>query len=125
MSAQPAEDQPDLRSAVEVMRALQQEHGQVPSRMLAAMERLLAEADPRLRLVGRARKVSVSMPEDLTTAVQERVGRGEFSHYVTGAVARQLEVDLLGDLSALMHAKHGPVPEELLAEARLAWPDAR
>ena len=123
MSAQPAEDQPDLRSAVEVMRALQQEHGQVPSRMLAAMERLLAEADPRL--VGRARKVSVSMPEDLTTAVQERVGRGEFSHYVTGAVTRQLEVDLLGDLSALLHAKHGPVPEELLAEARLAWPDAR
>jgi hypothetical protein len=125
MDAEPAEEEPDLRSAIEVIKALQQEHGQVPSKTMAAMERMLAEAGPHLRLVGRARKVSVSMPEDLTIAVQERVGRGEFSHYVTGAVARQLEVDLLGDLSALLHAKHGPVPEELLAEARLAWPDAR
>ncbi|MFV2110484.1 hypothetical protein, partial [Micromonospora sp. LOL_015] len=33
-------------------------------------------AGRRLRLVGRARKVSVSMPEDLTIAVQQRVGRG-------------------------------------------------
>jgi hypothetical protein len=125
MGAEPAEDQPDLRSAIEAIKALQTEHGEVPSKMMAAVERMLADAGPQLRLVGRARKVSVSMPEDLTIAVQERVGRGEFSHYVTGAVARQLEVDLLGDLSAVLHGKHGPVPEELLAQARLAWPDAR
>ena len=65
------------------------------------------------------------MPEDLTAAVQRRVGRGEFSHYVTEAVARQLELDLLGELSALLEAEDGPVPEELLAEARQSWPDAR
>jgi Arc/MetJ-type ribon-helix-helix transcriptional regulator len=78
----------------------------------------------RPRIVGRARKVSVSMPEGLTAAVQRRVGRGEFSHYVTEAVARQLERDLLGDLSKTLEAEHGSVPEELLADARRSWPDA-
>jgi hypothetical protein len=32
------------------------------------------------------------MPEDLTAAVQRRVGRGKFSQYVTEAVTRQLEL---------------------------------
>lgn len=83
-----------------------------------------ATADPSaLRAVGPARKVSVSMPEDLTAAVQERVGRGKFSQYVTEAVTRQLELDLLDELSDLLTAEHGPVPEEYLAEARVAWPD--
>ncbi|MDA3627371.1 hypothetical protein [Saccharopolyspora oryzae] len=76
------------------------------------------------RSLGRARKVSVSMPEDLTAAVQRRVGRGEFSQYVTDAVAKQLELDLLAELSGLLDAEHGELPEELLAEARTAWPDA-
>lgn len=72
---------------------------------------------------GAARKVSVSMPEDLTTAVQRRVGRGKFSQYVTEAVSRQLELDLLAELSELLASEHGPVPEKYLAEARAAWPD--
>jgi Arc/MetJ-type ribon-helix-helix transcriptional regulator len=72
---------------------------------------------------GAARKVSVSMPEDLTAAVQRRVGRGKFSQYVTEAVSRQLELDLLAELSELLASEHGPVPEEHLAEARAAWPD--
>jgi Arc/MetJ-type ribon-helix-helix transcriptional regulator len=75
------------------------------------------------RHTGSARKVSVSMPEDLTAAVQLRVGRGKFSQYVTEAVARQLELDLLADLSDLLTSEHGAVPEEYLAEARAAWPD--
>jgi Arc/MetJ-type ribon-helix-helix transcriptional regulator len=79
----------------------------------------------RLRLVGRARKVSVSMPEDLTAAVQQRVGRGAFSQYVTEAVARQLELDLLAELAAVLEAEHGPVSDEALAEARRSWPDSR
>jgi Arc/MetJ-type ribon-helix-helix transcriptional regulator len=84
-----------------------------------------AAADPSaLRAVGPARKVSVSMPEDLTAAVQQRVGRGKFSQYVTEAVTRQLELDLLDELSELLIAEHGPVPEEYLAEARAAWPDS-
>jgi len=68
-------------------------------------------------------KVSVSMPQDLTAAVQQRVGRGKFSQYVTEAVTRHLESDLLDELSALLTWEHGPVPEEYLAEARTAWPD--
>ena len=84
-------------------------------------------ADPahtaELSYSGAARKVSVSMPEDLTAAVQERVGRGKFSQYVTEAVARKLELDLLGELSELLAAEHGPVPEEYLAEARAVWPE--
>ena len=77
-----------------------------------------------IKYAGPARKVSVSIPEDLTAAVQQRVGRGKFSQYVTEAVARQLELDLLAELSELLAAEHGPVPEEYLAEARAAWPDS-
>lgn len=80
-------------------------------------------AGGNVRVLGRARKVSVSMPEELTAAVQQRVGRGEFSQYVTEAVARRLELDLLAELAALLDAEHGPVPEEFLAEAGAAWPD--
>ncbi|PZS08834.1 MAG: hypothetical protein DLM55_07640 [Acidimicrobiales bacterium] len=72
---------------------------------------------------GRARKVSVSMPESLTAAVQQRVERGAFSQYVTRAVERQLELDLLTELSGLMEAEHGPVPAAELVKARAAWPD--
>jgi Arc/MetJ-type ribon-helix-helix transcriptional regulator len=82
--------------------------------------RIVAE----IKYAGPARNVSVSMPEDLTAAVQQRVGRGKFSQYVTEAVARQLELDLLAELSELLAAEHGPVPEEYLAEARAAWPDS-
>jgi Arc/MetJ-type ribon-helix-helix transcriptional regulator len=95
------------------------------TRLAASLVGSAEEPEPRLRLVGRARKVSVSLPEDLTAAVQQRVGRGEFSQYVTEAVTRQLELDLLGDLSALLQAEHGPVSEEALAEARHSWPDTQ
>lgn len=89
-----------------------------------ALESFAAADLPALRAVGPARKVSVSMPEDLTAAVQQRVGPGKFSQYVTEAVTRQLELDLLAELSELLTAEHGPVPEEYLAEARAAWPDS-
>jgi Arc/MetJ-type ribon-helix-helix transcriptional regulator len=79
--------------------------------------------DDRPGSVGAARKVSVSMPEDLTAAVQRRVGRGKFSQYVTEAVARRLELDLLAELSEMLTSEHGPVPDEYVAEARAAWPD--
>ena len=89
-----------------------------------ALESFAAADLSALRAVGPARKVSVSMPEDLTAAVQLRVGRGRFSQYVTEAVTRQLELDLLDELSELLTAEHGPVPEEYLGEARAAWPDS-
>lgn len=73
--------------------------------------------------LGRAQKVSVSLPEGLTEVVRHRVGKGEFSRYVADAVARQLEMDLLAELAAQLDAEHGPIPEESIAEARAAWPD--
>jgi Arc/MetJ-type ribon-helix-helix transcriptional regulator len=82
--------------------------------------RIIAE----INYAGPVRKVSVSMPEGLTAAVQQRVSRGKFSQYVTEAVTRQLELDLLAELSDLLAAEYGPVPEEYLAEARAAWPDS-
>jgi Arc/MetJ-type ribon-helix-helix transcriptional regulator len=89
-----------------------------------ALESFAAADLSVLRAIGPARKVSVSMPEDLTAAVQQRVGRGKFSQYVTEAVTRQLELDLLDELSELLAAGHEAVPEEYLAEARAAWPDS-
>jgi hypothetical protein len=56
--------------------------------------------------------------------LQLTVGRGKFSRYVTEAVTRQLELDLLAELAALLEAEHGPVPQGLVAEAEAAWPDA-
>jgi hypothetical protein len=39
-------------------------------------------------------------------------------------VIREIELGLLAELSGLLTAEHGPVPEKFLAEARAAWPDA-
>jgi hypothetical protein len=102
------------RRAVEAVAALQM--GAHYPDIVAS--RIVAE----VKYAGPARKVSVSMPEDLAASVQQRVGRGKFSQYVTEAVTRQLEMDLLDELSALLTTEHGPVPEEYLAEARAAWP---
>lgn len=72
---------------------------------------------------GKVRKVSVSMPEELTAAVRARTGPGAFSRYVTEAVDAQLKHDLMGEYLDELEAKYGPVPEELLEQARREWPD--
>lgn len=105
--------------------AIAHEVDKTPREWQELLERIGISAEPEadLRSLGRARKVSVSLPEGLTAAVQQRVGKGQFSHYVAEAVSRQLELDLLAELAALLEAEHGPVPEEFLAEAETAWPD--
>jgi Arc/MetJ-type ribon-helix-helix transcriptional regulator len=103
--------------------------GKAPQEWQALLDRIqikpMGPVGPvgNLRSFGRAQKVSVSLPEGLTAVVQQRVGKGEFSHYVAEAVARQLELDLLAELAASLETEHGPIPEELLAEAGAAWPD--
>jgi hypothetical protein len=72
---------------------------------------------------GKVRKVSVSMPEELAEAVRARTGAGGFSRYVTEAVDREIKHDLLGELIDELEAEYGPVPQELLDEARREWPD--
>ncbi|MDR2984182.1 MAG: hypothetical protein LBV34_05010 [Nocardiopsaceae bacterium] len=71
----------------------------------------------------RVKKVSVSMPEDLAEAVRARTGAGGFSRYVTEAVEREIRHDMLGELIEELEAEYGPVPQELLDEARREWPD--
>lgn len=72
---------------------------------------------------GKVRKVSVSMPEEVTEAVRARTGAGGFSRYVTAAVQEQIRHDMLGDLIAEFEAKYGPIPEDLLEKAMREWPD--
>jgi hypothetical protein len=79
--------------------------------------------DQNARMHSKVRKVSVSMPEELTEAVRARTGTGGFSRYVTDAVQEQIRLDLLDDLIADFEAKYGPIPDELVEEAMREWPD--
>jgi hypothetical protein len=79
--------------------------------------------DQSARMHGKVKKVSVSMPEELTEAVRARTGTGGFSRYVTDAVQEQIRLDLLDDLIADFEEKYGPIPDELVEEAMREWPD--
>ena len=71
----------------------------------------------------KARKVSVSMPEELVEAVRARTGAGGFSHYVTEAVEREIRHDRLGELLDELKAEYGPVPPEVRQQTRRMWPN--
>jgi predicted DNA binding CopG/RHH family protein len=71
----------------------------------------------------KARKVSVSMPEELAEAVRARAGAGGFSRYVTEAVEREIKHDQLGELLDELEAEHGPVPAEVREQTRRMWPN--
>jgi len=66
-------------------------------------------------------KVSLSIDEAVLAEARERAGRRELSSYVADALRRQLQHDRLGELLAEMDASSGPVPEELMEEARQLW----
>jgi chloramphenicol 3-O-phosphotransferase len=83
---------------------------------------ILVEDSVRLH-GGKVRKVSVSMPAELIEAVRGRTGAGGFSRYVAEAVDREIQHDLLGDFLDQLDAEHGPLPEDLLEQARREWPD--
>ncbi|HYZ07405.1 MAG TPA: hypothetical protein VE709_02185 [Pseudonocardiaceae bacterium] len=63
------------------------------------------------------------MPPEVLAAVRARVGRREFSRYVTAALRRQFERDQLDALLAEMEAVNGPVSAEMLEEVEALWPD--
>jgi Arc/MetJ-type ribon-helix-helix transcriptional regulator len=90
--------------------------------MTALPAEVLVDENARLH-GGRVRKVSVSMPEELTEAVRARTGTGGFSRYVTDAVQEQVRQDLLDDLAAEFEAEYGPIDEELVEQAMREWPD--
>ncbi|MFC6578244.1 CopG family transcriptional regulator [Planomonospora parontospora] len=58
---------------------------------------------------GGTKKFSVTIPEHLAETVQERIGKGSFSAYVSEALMRQVERDDLSELIAAAETQHGPV----------------
>jgi Arc/MetJ family transcription regulator len=68
-----------------------------------------------------ASKVSLSIDEEVLAEARDRAGRRELSSYVTDALRRQLQHDRLGELLAELDATEGPVPDELMEEARQLW----
>jgi hypothetical protein len=126
-------DQVQALSALE--KAFEEALSQVPlpyvlSRIIAMFPKTLSpqttieiDSDRLARFHGRVQKVSVSMPEDLATAIRERTGPGGFSRYVTEAVERRFSHDRLGDLLDELDAEFGPVSPEILEWAQRQWPD--
>ncbi|MDP8960705.1 MAG: type II toxin-antitoxin system VapB family antitoxin [Actinomycetota bacterium] len=66
-------------------------------------------------------KVSLSIDEDLLAEARARVGRRELSSYVNEALRRQLQRDRLTGLLDEMEAESGPIPDEVMEEARRLW----
>ncbi len=66
-------------------------------------------------------KVSLSIDEEVLAEARDRAGRRELSSYVTDALRHQLQHDRLGELLAAMDAASGPVPDDLMEEARRLW----
>ena len=112
-------DQVEALGALE--KAFEEALSQVPqpyvlSQLMAMFPKVMSprvivevDADALGRFHGRVQKVSVSMPEDLATAIRERIGPGGFSRYVTEAVERRFRHDRLGDLLDELDTEFGPV----------------
>ena len=105
-------------------------HSYVRSRVMAMFPKVMhpkaiveLDSDELGRFHGRVQKVSVSMPEDLATAIRERTGPGGFSRYVTEAVEGRFRHDRLGDLLDELDTEFGPVAPEILQWAERQWPD--
>jgi hypothetical protein len=125
-------DQVEALGALE--KAFEQALSQVPhsyvlSQVMAMFPKVMhpkviveLDGDELGRFHGRVQKVSVSMPEDLATAIRERIGPGGFSRYVTEAVERRFRHDRLGDLLDELDNEFGPVSPEILQWAERQWP---
>jgi hypothetical protein len=126
-------DQVQALGALE--KAFEETLSQVPlpyvlSRVIAMFPKVMSpkttveiDDDQLARFHGRVQKVSVSMPEDLATAIRERTGPGGFSRYVTEAVQRRFQHDRLGDLLDELDTEFGSVSPEILEWAQRQWPD--
>lgn len=68
-----------------------------------------------------ASKVSLSIDESVLAEARQRAGHRELSAYVTDALRRQLQHDRLGELLAEMEVEAGPIPHDLMEEARRLW----
>jgi hypothetical protein len=67
---------------------------------------------------GPATRVSLSLPEGTAEAIRERVGKREFSAFVTEAVERELRGQILDEYLADYERRKGPISEEEQERAR-------
>ena len=66
-------------------------------------------------------KLSISLPKELERSMRRRVGTRGLSSFAARAIRHELEWAQLGDYLAELENDFGPVPSELLDEARKAW----
>ncbi|MFG1797883.1 hypothetical protein [Nocardia sp. NPDC049149] len=67
---------------------------------------------------GPATRVSLSLPEGTAEAIRRRVGKREFSSFITSAVERELRGMLLDEYIADHERRNGPLPEAERRRAR-------
>jgi len=68
-----------------------------------------------------AAKLSITVPSELAAEVRKRVGARGVSSFITRAIAHELEREQLSAFIDEMDREFGPVPKEIMAEARRAW----
>ncbi|MFD9339462.1 hypothetical protein ACFWBF_34505 [Streptomyces sp. NPDC060028] len=67
---------------------------------------------------GPAARVSLSLPEGTAEAIRARVGKREFSAFVTAAVERELRGQILDEYLADYEQRRGPLAAESRQAAR-------
>lgn len=68
-------------------------------------------------------KVSTTLTEELVVEAKTRVGERGFSRYLDAALARQLQVDRLGDLERELEQEFGPIPAAARRQVDdMEWP---
>ncbi|MYZ39894.1 MULTISPECIES: hypothetical protein [unclassified Streptomyces] len=67
---------------------------------------------------GPATRVSLSLPEGTAEAIRARVGKREFSAFITTAVERELRGQILDEYLADYERRKGPVSEAAQGRAR-------
>jgi Arc/MetJ-type ribon-helix-helix transcriptional regulator len=66
-------------------------------------------------------KVSVSLPAPLVERIKKRVGSRGLSRYVAEALEHEERRQALRDWLADQDRQHGPVPDDVMQEARRQW----
>jgi Arc/MetJ-type ribon-helix-helix transcriptional regulator len=67
---------------------------------------------------GPATRVSLSLPEGTAEAIRQRVGKREFSAFITEAVERELRGQILDEYLADYEQRKGPIPAVAQERAR-------
>jgi Arc/MetJ-type ribon-helix-helix transcriptional regulator len=67
---------------------------------------------------GPATRVSLSLPEGTAEAIRKRVGKREFSAFITAAVERELRGQILDEYLADYERRKGPVSADEQERAR-------